>query len=127
MSDGQRTLPPRRRISGERDIADTQRTYQPTTLDLSRQLEALSSQVTQLHIQGSMTRTELGTLSKFVMGDLAGRVTGVEAKTGGLGPAAKKATKAGALVLAIPVILQIISEFKPNMAGPLQTLIQLFQ
>jgi hypothetical protein len=60
------------------------------------------------------------------MGDLAGRVTGVEAKTG-IVPAAKKAGKAGALVLAIPVILQILSEFKPSLVGPIQQFVQLFQ
>lgn len=127
MSDGQRLLPPRRRVSGEREVSDTLRNYQPSALDLSNQLASLSAQVTQVHGQVTLTRTELGTLSKFVMGDLAGRVTGVEAKTGSVPSGVKTAGKYSALLLAVPVILQIASELKPNLAGPLQTLIQLFQ
>lgn len=130
MSDVPRRLPPRRHVplTENDEQSDTIRSsYHVTLNDVSQQVAALSSQLHAVHSQVTLTRSELGALSKFVMGDLAGRVTGVEAKTGIVPAGVKRAGKYSALVLAIPVLLQIVAEFKPTLVGPIQQLIQLFQ
>lgn len=126
--------------------------YEPTLVDLSRQVGTLSQQMGAVLSAVSANAQQTGYLAQRLEGtegrlggqlsavhrdvalirhtqvtDHAPRILEVEQRTRSVAPAAKTAGKYGAVALAIPVLLQLASELKPNLAGPLQTLIQLFQ
>jgi hypothetical protein len=133
--------------------------YEPTLVDLSKQVGMLSTQMSAVLSAVSGNAQQTGYLASRIDGtnarmeNLEGRLSGqlssvhrevallrttqvtdhaprileVEQKTRSVVPTAKSAGKYGMVALAIPVLLQLASELKPNLAGPLQTLIQLFQ
>lgn len=101
--------------------------YVPTLSDISGQVGAIGAHLNAVHSEVALIRNDLSALSQFVMSDQAPRITAVERKPLSIPPGAKTAGKYAALLGAVPVLLQILATLKPNVAGPIQTLIQLFQ
>jgi len=88
--------------------------------DISRQLTLLRFDMND-RMEGIEARL---TTVQAIVEDHIPRMSAVEAKT--TSPA-KTVGKYAAIAAAIPVLLQILAELKPSVAGPIQTLIGFFQ
>lgn len=98
-----------------------------TNEQISRQVGALSQHLAVVHREVALTREEVADLRGLVTTDHAPRITEVEKRVPiTIPPGAKTAGKYGAIALAIPALLQVAATFKPNLAGPLQIISQLF-
>lgn len=83
--------------------------YVPTMQDLSEQIGAVSSHLTVVHKECALTRTEIGELRTYVMGDqVQGRISAVEKRLPPLPPWVKKGGAVGAIAAAYPLLEWLI-------------------
>lgn len=130
-------------------VSGTRAEYEPTLTDVSAQIGALSAQVSGIHTSNaqlalrienvrsdvndrfSVFHKELVLLRQTQVVDHAPRVLELEkeqkAHTRTIAPAAKATGKYSAIALAIPVLLQLLAAFKPNMSGPIEQIMKFFQ
>jgi len=111
---------------------DLRSEYVPTLKDISEQIGAVSSHLVAVHKECAIIRHDLGELREYVMADHAPRITRVEQEAKRftlptLSPGVKAAGKYGSLLLAVPTLLQILATLKPNLAGPIQQIVELFK
>ena len=94
-----------------------------TNEHLSQQMGALDARIGAMHRDVALTRTELGELRGLVVGDHAPRITAVE-RGATLGGTALKIGQWGLVATGVlGVAAQVASMFKPELVGPLQSLI----
>jgi hypothetical protein len=102
--------------------------YVPTMQDLSTQIGAVGVQLVEVHTQVSHVRQELAQLTRYVISDHAPRITAVEKKTSTIAPLARGLGKWTAYVtLGLTVAAQVASAFRPDLVGPLQAVLNMFQ
>lgn len=128
--------------SGEIPITVEVDVDQPTAAEISAQIGALSAQITGVHAAALRAdansaaavgevvslRTDVRQLRTTLLEDHAPRIRDVEQRArGSLAPAVKATGKYASIALAIPALLQLAATLKPNLAGPIQQIIELFQ